>query len=884
MRPNHPITLKKVYLLLLLPAVFFIVFFRFHHISSKMDSDEEENDMYDGANVAQQFEVEKTKDPSLGYVPVERLYPAYETAVMSKQRSFDSRTNSVMATWVERGPNADVVGASNGNSRDGVNQVASGRIRAIWVDLSDASGNTVWVGGIGGGLWKTTNFKSSPATWTPINDFFTNLSIGSICQDPTNNNIMYFGTGEKTFNTDAIRGVGVWKSTDHGVTWNVLAATTNYFNVSKVLCDASGNLYVGTIQSNTGGGTNGFFRSTNGGTSFTNISPSSPVGISTRVSDFVISSTGKLHLSLGYYNSATPGYKYASNPATVTSGTWTAATTSYPVGSTTNVNCVLACKGDTVYALPSDNTYNVTAIYRSTDGGAHWAATASSPPNNSSTGFCSGQGWYCLAADVNPTNANNVIIGSLDCYSTTDGGATWNQISDWVAGVGATGQYVHADQQIIKWYAANEVLIGNDGGIFYSSDQGSTFNDRNNGLRIKQFYSCDFHPSQTDYFIAGAQDNGCHQFSSSGMNTTTEVTGGDGGNVHIDQQNPLVQIGSYTYNNYRLSTDGGTTWNYYNLSNSGKFINPTDYDNTNKQLYGAYSANNYSRWDPLSSPGSLTTTSLPALGGSIISTVTVSPHITRRVYFGTDVTGGTSKVIKCDSAHGTPVSSDITGTLPTSLYVSCVAVGPNASDNDLIVTYSSYDASLRHVFYSTNGGTTWTNISGNLPDMPVRWAIFDPASNTKAWIATETGVWSTTAINGASTVWTASPGFPTVRTDMIKYRPFDQTLVAATHGRGLWTESLAIVLGINDFVLQGKWNDQSALLSWNYSGTIATSFDIESSTNGVDFTKAGTVSGSTYTFLNPTSLASIYYRIKSVSILGVTNYSNVIIPGYSRTR
>src|SRR4030095_10699463 len=148
---------------------------------------------------------------------------------------------------------------------------------------------------------------------------FTNMAVGTICQDPTNTNTMYFGTGERTFNTDAIRGGGVWKSTDHGVNWTLLAATSSYFNVTKLLCDAAGNLYVGTIVSNSGGGSSGLFRSTNGGTSFTNISPS---GVDSRISDFVISSTGRFHVACGYYNSATPGYRYTDNPSTVTSAGW----------------------------------------------------------------------------------------------------------------------------------------------------------------------------------------------------------------------------------------------------------------------------------------------------------------------------------------------------------------------------------------------------------------------------------------------------------------------------------------------------------------------------------------------------------------------------------
>ena len=106
-----------------------------------------------------------------------------------------------------------------------------------------------------------------------------------------------------------------------------------------------------------------------------------------------------------------------------------------------------------------------------------------------------------------------------------------------------------------------------------------------------------------------------------------------------------------------------------------------------------------------------------------------------------------------------------------------------------MVSFSNYG--VNNVWVSTNAGTAWTAIDGNLPNMPVRWCMFYPGDNTKAIIATETGVWQTSLINGASTVWVAEPTFPTVRTDMLQYRALDGVIAAATHGRGLWTTSIA---------------------------------------------------------------------------------------------
>ena len=881
------------------PVLFFagtiILFSCNNNHQQERESEENENDMYDEAAAAQQFEFERTKDPALGYVPTERLLPAYQAAEQSKQIAMRSRTLS--GTWIERGPTSDVVGSGNGNKRDGSGAVASGRIKAVWVDLSDATGNTVWVGGIGGGLWKTTNFKTSPCTWTAVNDFFTNMAVGSICQDPTNYNIMYFGTGERTYNVDYIRGGGVWKSTDHGISWTLLSATTNYMNVSKVLCDAAGNLYVGTIIAASGAGTSGLFRSIDKGVSFTatTIGPST---VDAQVADFVISSTGRMHVAFGY-RSSTPGYRYTDNPSTVTSAGWSSSTgpasNHLPETSATNYNCILACNGTTLYAAVSNSSGLVTNIYKSTNGGAGWSTTTTSPPNSTSgfTPMSNGQAWYCLGIDVNPADANNVMVGSLNCYVTTDGGTTWTQKSDWVKWGANTGQYVHADIQIVKWYAANQVLVGSDGGIFYSADAGATFSDRNTGLNIKQFYSCDFDPGQTDYFIAGAQDNGCHKFTSSGLNTTTEITGGDGGFVHIDQNETSYQFGSYVYSKYKRTTNNWTNvssiYFYKGTSVSpvefGSFINPTDYDNTANIMYCGADAGEFFRWSTpqTTAAGNYYNTDGFPSGANIltvsnltgtVSAVTVSPYTSNRIYLGT----GSAKVMKIDNADAFTSGSagtSITGaSFPAGATVSCIAVGTD--DNNLLVSFSNYGVS--NLWVTTNGGTNWTAIDGNLPDMPVRWVVFDPTSNnTKAWIATETGVWSTTAINGGSTVWAASPGFPTVRTDMIKYKAADQNLIAATHGRGLWTQSQAGVLPINSFVLRGKWKTNSTVeLAWDYSGSAAAAgFQIESSTNGTYFSRTGSTQIQN-SFSDQPSTADIYYRVQGKNIFGNVSYSNVI--------
>jgi trimeric autotransporter adhesin len=750
--------------------------------SEEGESEEEQ----DGIREAQEMEFEMTKDVALGYVPKDRLVAAYDNLMQQRKQSPSGVAGIAALTWTERGPNTNSIGPSNGNTRGtqaATDAVTSGRMRAIWVDLDNTNyPNNVWIGSVSGGLWRTTNITStSPAVWSLVNDFLGNLAISSICQDPTNTDILYFGTGEKTFNGDAVRGGGIWRSTDHGVTWALMPGTSTYYNVSKVVCDAAGNLYVGTIAG--AGGTAGVLRYNKVAATWDNISPT---GLSARITEMRISTTGRLHVVCGYFNTAaaSSGLRYTDNPATVTSGTWTAPTTPIP-NTLTPYNVELAVAGSTLYAQCSNSSFLIGGIYKSTDGGVTWAAVTTPPAGTAEPSILPGaQAWYDLAIGCDPNNPNIVIAGGLNFYRSTDGGTTWSQLSRWV---GTALQYVHADHHSVVWNTNNtgtgtQVLLATDGGIFYSSDNGASFTDRNDGIRSKQFYSCAIHPTTTNYFIGGTQDNGTHQLTSAGLGASTEVIGGDGGFTHIDEDEPQFQFSAFTGTNFIRSTNGGSNWASVANFGNGQFINPSDYDNGANRMYFSFAGGNYARWDNPQTGTNAFAVNVGAFNARPVLSVQVSPHTANRVFFGTDQ----GRVVRVDNAHtATPTATDISGSGMNLTTVSCIAVGTN--DNNLIATFSNYGSV--HVWASTTGGGAggWTNISGNLPDIPVRWAMFYPENNTKAIVATELGIYETDLINGASTVWVQNTSFPVVKTNMLQYRKSDGLLLAATHGRGLWT-------------------------------------------------------------------------------------------------
>ncbi len=731
-------------------------------ISCQQENSYEENDKYDGADMALQFEIERTRDLSTGKVPWEKLRLAMDQTEQSKNQS----SNLISAlSWIERGPNGDF--SIGGNPRPNMDQTA-GRIRAVMVDSLDPTKKTVWAGGVAGGLWKTTDITVAPSNWVLVNDFLANLAVAAICQDPRPGfqNIMYFCTGESFGNADAVRGIGVYKSVDAGATWTFLPSTNTYLNGTRILCDFLGNVYLGTRNT-------GLLRSTNGGSSWTTITPS---GIGTNICDLEISSTsasGRLHVTTGIFS--TSGYSYTDIPSTVLSSSgWNAPTTPF---THFNQRIEMAISGNNLIALPCNGSYQVPSVWMSTDGGDNWNVTPGQPATN----WGAGQAWYNLSAGINPANPNEFIVGALDCHKTSNGGTSWTKISTWAS---TTGQYVHADQHDIQWWdGGNKLMFACDGGIHYSSNGGTTIRDRNKNLRLKQFYSIAIHPIRPNYFIGGTQDNGMHRMDHPGLDSSAEVVGGDGCYSAIDQMDGKYQFGSYVYNVYRRSINDGANWSTpINNQSTGRFVNPWDYDNNNFKIYACNNAGTFFRWNDPRTGNSNEVVSVSAFGSGNVSAVHVSPYTANRVYFGT----GSGGIIQVENAN---TGTSLTGTVINSGsgmpvgYLNCIVTGSN--DQNLIACFTNYG--VQNIWVSTNGGTTWTAIDGNLPDMPVRWALFHPDTDTKAFIATETGVWETDLINGSSTVWNANNTFPNVRTDMIKYRASDRTIAAGTHGRGIWS-------------------------------------------------------------------------------------------------
>lgn len=740
-----------------------------------------------------QMEFDRTKDPFQNNIPIERLFTARDIRDERFQVMSSLRSPVPGISWTERGANN-----------------VGGRTRAVLFDLNDAANGykKVWAAGVGGGLWKTNDITVSSPSWTKVDDLLDNLAVTSIVQSSTDPDLMYFATGEGWFNNDAIQGAGVWKSTDGGNTWNRLMSTSTFYFVQDLIIDRNEHLYASVRHNNQLTGATGVYKSMDGGATWAAVLNGSNAS-NNRGADLELAANGDIYATMGtnFSNGNLYRSSYATHGAnTGNNGTFANITPNtsgaiVPVANTYH-RIEIACApsdGNVLYALFQGwNTQDCISIQQYDAATNTW--TIRSVPTIVDQGdnsvFTRGQGWYNLIASVDPNNANRLYIGGIDALRSDDNGQNWTQMTTWSL-FNATGftanQYVHADHHAIVYApgSSSRAIIGTDGGLYYTTNANitgagnkPTFGARNSGYNVTQYYSVAAHPTNSNYYLAGAQDNGSHRFNAAGLNNVTEVSGGDGGYCHIDQDNPLVQITSYVYNNYYVSTNGGTSFTSRSLNNRGDFINASDYDNTANILYAGDDVGFFFRWtNPQDNATDVEEKVAVAEFTGRVSHVAVAPITANRVFFGLR----DGKVVMVDNANtGTTLNGTVIYTGVGN--VSSIAVDP-ANENHIVVTYSNYG--VQNVWETQNAlaaTPTWTSVEGDLPDMPVRWAMFDPRNSDWLILATELGIWSTNDLDGAGTLWSpTNNGFANTRVDMLQYRSSDRTIVAATHGRGLFT-------------------------------------------------------------------------------------------------
>jgi hypothetical protein len=836
-----------------------------------------------------------TLDPATGDVPTERLAAAER---ILEETAMTSRVQASNILWQERGPNN-----------------IGGRTRAILIDKADGTGNTVWAGGVGGGLWKTTNFKNVSPTWTQVAGISANLAITCIAQHPGNNQVIYVGTGEGFGNIDAIRGLGVYTTTNGGTSWTLLASTTtgganqsDFSYVQKLLVYTNGDVYAAcrSIFCNAGG----LLKSTTNGSSWTRVigtaTGSCATSLNMRAYDIEQSASGDLYASTIDRSAGSVGriWKSPAGGTVGNAGTWVNIT---PAGTFQRIE--LACSPTDnlkVYATTQGGASSTGGTRLTIDGGTNWSNINVGnwcDQGSTNADFTRNQAWYDLILGVKPTDDATVYVGGVDVFKTTNSGTAWSQLTQWAAGC-ASLPYIHADIHAFEFFpgSPDEFIVGTDGGLFYTTNGGTSFTDKNLGYNVTQYYGLAIHPtSGSNYLLAGAQDNGSHKFTTSGINSVTTVSGGDGAFCHIDTDNPNFQYTSFTGTSVNFSSNGGASFSFLGSYASDRFINPSDYDPATDILYCGGAARNFRRVFNFTTTMTANSFTTASSTNHAVSAIKVDPNTANRIWVAFSTADGAAALVApelyfIDAANGTPTSTAVTlpaGIATSGNYISSLDI-ENGDANHVVLTLSNYG--VTSVWETLNGGTSWTSIEGNLPDMPVRWCKFMPAGlspNTRVnavggiLLATELGVWSTNLANGASTVWEANnTGMGNVRTDMIRIRTSDNKIAVATHGRGLFTGTHTSLLPVTLTEFKGTQQNKAVLLQWTTSSELNSKhFELQKSYNGTGYRTIATINAAgnsnsrlDYSFLDKEPLTETnHYRLRSVDLDGNNKLSNVVL-------
>lgn len=737
--------------------------------------------------------------------------PALEQIALQKGTGLSS------LVWSERGPNN-----------------VGGRTRVLAADVANIG--TLIAGAVAGGIWKSTN---DGASWRLVLAPQQIHTTSCIAQDvrPGKTHIWYVGTGEfrgsTTNNTRwgaFYRGDGIYKSTDNGETWALLPSTTSGTPQTTDAFDYVWNVATNPVnltQDEVYAATwNGIYRSTNGGTTWTRVHWADSAAALTAgyATDVVVTATGVVYAYTKQNGSpriwrsedgvAWTDIKPSNFP------TSTGRIVFGPAPSNPNVIYVFV---ESANSTPAVNGHQLWK-YTHSPGGGTWENRGGNLPGDLST-----QTGYDQLVQVKPDDENFVLIGGTNLYRSTNGFASSSATTTIGGYPYWPGQNHHPDLHSGAFRPGNPNVYysGHDGGLSRCNDiRAATvvWDDLNNGYNVTQFYSVAIGPDSGDVsIVAGAQDNGSQWTNQPGLSDWTMVTSGDGTVVEMA---PVADNRMYTQSQngplYKV-TRAGTSAGSMTPSGSTRalFVNPIALDPNDSRIlyYGAGKSSSPTMWSGLwrnsNAPNGTSTVGWTALTMTDVGqpsgwtravscigvSKTNSPNV---VYYGT--TDGIVK--RVDSANtAAPMVTDVTppglnGGTAQGGFVRCVAVDPTNS-NKALVAFGNYN--FQSLWYTTNGGQTWTDVEGNLagPDGPsVRWAtMFYVGNQFYVFLATSIGVLMTNELNGSSTVWVqaAANEIGNILIGYLDYRESDRTLAVGTHARGVFTTQIpAAPTGVDD--------------------------------------------------------------------------------------
>lgn len=704
----------------------------------------------------------------------DEFYKYYSQRNQNSQRSAQSTAN-----WTFSGPSSSNGGYSG-----------LGRINCMAFHPTDA--NTFWVGTPAGGLWKTTNGGTD---WTTSTDNLPVLGVSDIVVHPTNPNILYIATGDGDLgNLSGLTGgadgdtksIGILKSIDGGATWSTTGlnwSVTNHKLIRRLLINPSNPQILIAAASD------GIWRTTDGGNTWSNAQLGYFMDLEYKPGDPTIVYASTFGVPAKIYRSTDSG------------GTWNLIST---LADVVRINLAVTPNAPSlVDALCANTSFGLAGLWYSSNSGASFSQYFASDNTNNllhssyNASGNGGQGHYDLAYAINPTNYNDFWLGGVNTWNSTNSGLNWNIKTMWSSNTSNNPNnipVVHADKHFIAFHplTPGTMFECNDGGLYKTTNSGSTWTDLSNGLQISQMYRIGVSQSQSNPgVICGLQDNGTKLNI---LSNWQDLNGGDGMECILDGSTDTI-YSSYVNGQFYKNVNSDISINIPLLTvekNSegkpnGSWVTPLIMHPTNTSiLYAGYkrvykTTNKGDTWTAIS--GVLDS------NNENIRFMAIAPSNPNTIY------AATLTKLYATTNGGTSWSQISTLTITDNYAnISNIAVDPSNPEK-VFITVSGYSANNK-VWMRPSIGGTWVNYSGNLPNVPVNCIVYQNGSNEGLYVGTDIGVFYT---DGTMNNWIPyQTGLPNVVVTDLEISYYDNKLWAGTFGRGLWKTDLYTPLSNND--------------------------------------------------------------------------------------
>jgi len=646
-----------------------------------------------------------------------------------------------------------------------------GRVTAVVVHPTDPE--RLWIGAANGGVWSSTD---AGKTWKALWSRQETLAIGALAMDPRNPNVLYAGTGEANSSADSYPGVGIYRSANGGKSWSLWAdrrkaAIPSRIGVLVVDPQDPRTLWLGGLAYSPQD-PQGLYRSTDGGKSWKRVKVGTLEECWCRSILLDPQDPGTIYAGLtvrsafdGIYRSRDGG------------NTWQRLTAGLPAGDRMDRIALALAPSDprVLYAQISTMRSGHLGIFKTTDGGDQWTDVSGGAFRRER------QMQYNNVVVVHPQKPDWVLAGGVDLHLSRNGGASWEQVSDWRADRGEK-HYAHADQHalVMPVSTPGRVYAGNDGGVDVSVDGGRTWTNRSHGLAITMFYDLDVAQTDMRFFGGGCQDNGTNVTTEGKPDAFFDLTGGDGGWMVIDPSDASHIIASiYNGQIYRWAGGGrpqdislplppseADVWMVFII------MDPAD---SNTLITGA------KRVWRTKDAGKTWTAVSDVLDGSFVSAVAIAPSDSRTVYVGTE-----KGAIYRSKDGGDAWSENLAGNDVPKFVITRLAVHPT---NPQTIYPTVANVGHPHVFRSVDGGDRWEDVDRRrLPDIAHSSLVVHPDDPSRIFVANDVGVFATA--DAGKTWQNLSFNLPrTPVTDLVLHRQ-SQTLFAATYGRSIYSLSL----------------------------------------------------------------------------------------------